>query len=368
MLISVELYGAGGVETHVLNLCELARSLNMEVTLVSRVARDTVPLLRFVEQLGIRHLTTPWARRGDALRLSQLWARAFWPFLLRRDYDVLYTFGIGRFTRFLQKFLAPSGRVIWHILGDPKHIPDIASTVSLGDVNIVVVESETHARAIREHLVTPADVEILPALALTAATERAQTRGVAGEARVSFLGRFDENKGVRWLIDAWPRLDIQPARLQFIGDGPLRPELEAAARSMSGEVFVRSGWTSAGELADILGETDLVVLPSASEGIPLVLMEAMSHGVPFAASDVGAIKDLAGGSADVRVAPRGAPLERAIEDLVRALRAKQIDQARLQRHYISRYDPAVVTSRWKSLLLGAHSESTARASTVECPA
>src|SRR5437868_12882565 len=81
ILISAELYGPGGAETHILNLCELARASQMQVTLVSRVARAGVPLVGAIDRLGIRHLTTPWARRGKALRLSQMWARIVWPFV-----------------------------------------------------------------------------------------------------------------------------------------------------------------------------------------------------------------------------------------------------------------------------------------------
>src|SRR5438105_4113022 len=119
ILISADLYGPGGAETHVLNLCKLARASHMDVTVVSRVCRDGVPLIRVADKLGIHHIATPWARRGNALRLSQLWARAVWPFLLGREYDVLYTLGVGRFTKFLRSFLSADGRVIWHILGDP---------------------------------------------------------------------------------------------------------------------------------------------------------------------------------------------------------------------------------------------------------
>ena len=78
------------------------------------------------------------------------------------------------------------------------------------------------------------------------------------------------------------------------------------------------------------------------------MLECMAHGVPFVATDVGAIRGLADGNGDVRVAARGAPLMVAIENMVQAIRDGKIDNARLQRYYNERYAFPMVADRWRS--------------------
>ncbi len=82
------------------------------------------------------------------------------------------------------------------------------------------------------------------------------------------------------VLDAFQRLDWPNAVLAFIGDGPLRAELEAQAGDDTRVRFV-------GFRADIdawYAAADAVVAASLEEQFYLVLLEAMSAGLPLAAS------------------------------------------------------------------------------------
>src|SRR5881396_1267614 len=98
ILVSAELHGVGGTETHLLNLCRVLRRSGAQVTLVTRIARAEVPLVQEAAALGIRHVSTPFARHRDLLRASTAWSYATWPLRLERGFDALYSFGVGRFT------------------------------------------------------------------------------------------------------------------------------------------------------------------------------------------------------------------------------------------------------------------------------
>ncbi|MGF6899193.1 glycosyltransferase [Paraburkholderia sp. GAS348] len=77
----------------------------------------------------------------------------------------------------------------------------------------------------------------------------------------------------------------------FVGDGPDRQALEQA---ISEDKFLRSHMLSLGHRADvsqILGVSDLVVLPSAYEGVPLVLIESIIAGRPVLASNVSGLSE-----------------------------------------------------------------------------
>src|SRR5437588_261852 len=78
-------------------------------------------------------------------------------------------------------------------------------------------------------------------------------------------------------------------------------------------------WLDGPELSTILANVDLIVLPSETEGLPVVLLEALAHGVPFVASDVGAVRTLAEDNPDVRVVPlENDAFARAICEMVAA--------------------------------------------------
>src|SRR5215471_18796066 len=98
VLITARLYGAGGVETHLLNLCRLLVEHGAEVTLVTRYANPTAPLVQFAHEIPVRLITTPFAENLSWFRLSTGWAFMFWPLLLsKRGFDVLYSTEISQF-------------------------------------------------------------------------------------------------------------------------------------------------------------------------------------------------------------------------------------------------------------------------------
>jgi len=107
----------------------------------------------------------------------------------------------------------------------------------------------------------------------------------------------------------------------LVGDGPDRATLEAMAkRSPRLRGHVRfAGAVSHDVLPDWYRAANVLVLPSRSEGVPTVLLEAMACGLPFAASDVGSIRDLLpfGASAVVPEGDVGA-LTAAITDVLAA--------------------------------------------------
>lgn len=110
-----------------------------------------------------------------------------------------------------------------------------------------------------------------------------------------FVGRLAAVKGVPVLFDALTALikDHPTVLLRLIGDGPDREELEARAAKMGLTDHVEfCGYKSQGEVAEALAETDIFVLPSFAEGVPVVLMEALATQVPVVTSRVAGVPEL----------------------------------------------------------------------------
>ena len=100
-------------------------------------------------------------------------------------------------------------------------------------------------------------------------------------------------KGHDLLFAALARLPsaARPARVELLGDGPLRASLERAARDLAEDIEVRfHGFRD--DLPRVLPAADVVVLPSRNEGLPLALIEAMAASLPVVATAVGGVVDL----------------------------------------------------------------------------
>lgn len=98
-------------------------------------------------------------------------------------------------------------------------------------------------------------------------------------------------KNQKILIDALKLLEKKNIYLIIAGDGPARCELEVYAGKQGVSERVRFlGWSEG--IADVLNASDVFVLPSLSEGLPICLLEAMSIGLSCIASRVGGIREI----------------------------------------------------------------------------
>jgi glycosyltransferase involved in cell wall biosynthesis len=121
---------------------------------------------------------------------------------------------------------------------------------------------------------------------------------------LGIVGRLSREKGVDVFLRAASLLAREDTRFSavVVGDGPDRPSLEALARELG--VAERVRFTGSLEnMRAVYEAIDLLVIPSRSEGLPNVLLEALAHDRPVAATRVGAIpavldSPLAGALAD----------------------------------------------------------------------
>lgn len=113
--------------------------------------------------------------------------------------------------------------------------------------------------------------------------------------RVAFVGRLDPVKGALLLIEAMAQvLKTHPdATLTLAGDGPSRAPAEARAKALGIDGAVHfAGFMTQGQVADLLANSDMLVLPSFAEGLPVVYMEALASRIPVVASRVAGVQEL----------------------------------------------------------------------------
>lgn len=164
------------------------------------------------------------------------------------------------------------------------------------------------------HVRGPVDVipNIVPDPVASAVPPDAATDG---RLRVMFLGRYDtHSKGLDWLAAALRETRAQWTgwmRFAFHGDGVGRPLLEALAGDCGPGNVVVNGWSDS---YSALAGADLMILPSRTEGFPLVFIEAAKAGVPVLASRFTGAAELLGDGAWLDVGD-AAGLLKALERL-----------------------------------------------------
>ena len=128
----------------------------------------------------------------------------------------------------------------------------------------------------------------------------------AAEPVIAVIGRLSPEKGadIALAVLARVRRIVPRARLLVVGEGPERTTLGRQADQLG--VADAVGWLGyRDDVRAIYREADVVLVPSRSEGLPNVVLEAMGHGVPVVATAVGGVPELVVHACTGYLAPTG---------------------------------------------------------------
>src|SRR2546423_5565511 len=230
---------------------------------------------------------------------------------------------------------------------------------------VVAISSYTAAE-LRELADVP--VEVIPYTAALPPDSPARAAAPAARSTILFVGRLVERKGVVYLLEALAKLQT-PARLEIGGDGAERARPEGLARRLAvPDPVVFLCKLPDPDLHPADQAADVFVLPSTldargdTEGLGVVLLEAMHYGVPVIASRVGGIVDIVAHNESGVLVPPGEPaalataIDRLLSDRALARRYGEAGKERLRLEFS--WD--AITKRWDTLYrsLSAPRQST----------
>jgi glycosyltransferase involved in cell wall biosynthesis len=112
---------------------------------------------------------------------------------------------------------------------------------------------------------------------------------------IGYIGRLSEEKGILNFISAFSRIHTENPKINFFigGDGVLRDQIKSRIFSEGlKEKVTCTGWIPHNELPAYLNNLKLLVLPSYTEGLPNIMLEAMACGTPVLVTPVGAIPEI----------------------------------------------------------------------------
>lgn len=163
-----------------------------------------------------------------------------------------------------------------------------------GLADVVVVIGPAARRFVTEELKVPAERVEIVINGVPAATQPRRTRQADGVQRVMFLGNLGHRKGVDELLQALARPGFDRERLEVtIAGGGDVEGYRAQTRQLGIADFVRlPGWCDQAQTAALLANTDVLILPSYDEVLPLVILEALANGVAVICTEVGEVPSL----------------------------------------------------------------------------
>jgi len=171
---------------------------------------------------------------------------------------------------------------------------------------------------------------------------------------VGYIGRLSGEKGIFNLIEAIPEILGKFNDIEFliIGDGDLKEKINSYLYKHNLSSNVRLlGWVPHDELPSFLNKLKLVILPSYTEGLPNIMLEAMACGTPVLATSVGAIPDVITDDKTGFIMENNSP-ECIAENVIRALNSPDMEQiAEAGKRFVEKnFTFESVVERWKELL------------------
>ena len=171
---------------------------------------------------------------------------------------------------------------------------------------------------------------------------------------IGYIGRLSGEKGVQHFAQALPAIlsDRQDLHVLIGGDGQLKETIEVSLQEQALTARVDlPGWISHDDLPRYLNQLRLLVLPSYTEGLPNIMLEAMACGTPVLATPVGAIPDVIIDGKTGFIMENNSP-ECIAENVIRALSSPDLGLiAEDGRRFVEEnFTFERVVERWKEVL------------------
>lgn len=343
----------GGMERHVCALACVLATREHTVKLITTSNSLSQELRTNLTDRGVQVRELARARGKAGKLLKGVW-------LLREAmrsentrWDLIYTHGQSALARVAWFAARPHTRIVHHhhTAADPKEQSTWSGTFRrvLKQAPEIVACSQATQRSLAKAL-RRRDVRYHPYLtsAPVAATE-VKDRAPASDAKLNFgfMGRLVAEKGIATLCALSKQTELADIAWHVHGAGAAFPPSYFADFP---NVVYHGPYASGPQQARILQSLDALVLFSAhNEGMPLSLLEAMSAGVPWIATDRGGTREMAVSEANcivVEDSPSLETLANAVREMANRLRSGVTSRQEQRRVYDRYFSPTVVSHAW----------------------
>jgi glycosyltransferase involved in cell wall biosynthesis len=344
----------GGAQTHVLDLaCSMRTDFEVSVATGEEGFLTEACRERSIPVYVLPHLQREVRPIADARAFGEIWQLIR---KLRPDLLHLHTFKAGFLARLAGRILGiPSVYTIHAWLYGTAAVSRLSSALSGPCERLaahwcerIITVSRAGARVLRGHRIGSPSKLVTIHNGLPDCSEQARLSPTETPV-ITMVARFIEGKDHELLLRAFASIPKGP-RLRLVGDGPTRASAESLARELGIQEQV-DFLGNRDDVASLLSTSDLFVLASRSEMLPISILEAMRAGLPVIASDVGGVGEAVTHNENGFLVPSGSvsALAQALTDLTSdyALRLR-MGQAGRQR-FIDQFLNSSMRERTRSI-------------------
>ncbi len=292
-VLSAEVGEIGGAAKSTRLLCEALSRIGKRVTLFLTVPPDssTSQKLRAQNIEVVPSLIRLGCRWGLPSRVNAV--RLFFQSIISPP-ALIHCQGLSAEAKYLLQLPRTAPVYLWENTEALPHVKFVNQTIHryLHKAAAVLAPSQTIANNVRLTYGYKGKITILPFWVDQPDKNDRASNERSGN--LLYLGRFDTDKGIESLCEAFRRVQkLHPsAKLTICGDGDRGLVERLAANNPAIDV---RGRVVGQEFEEVISDSDVVVLPSLNEGYPLCLLEACARRKPVISTSVGSVPELFGG-------------------------------------------------------------------------
>lgn len=352
----------GGIETHIKSLAKVLTNAGADVTVAAKWVKTPQEYEAYFKSTGVRlvypKLATKIATLGlpkkvTTLILNLLAVVTFRFQLKPASFDLVSVNATGFFGERLRRYVKPrSGQLTYHehqTIHNLQHV-SLKTIDMFNRMSFVSVNASLDYQKVVTLLNDKSKAYILPALASAESKLPELAKKTRGKLfSVAFVGNVGATeKGAHKLLHLWRLNNIQDMSLTFYGPNP-----ESLGDISDVPQVKVAGSFSPKDIALVFASIDLLVHPADNESLGLVLIEAMAHGVPFVATHVGGMIDIALNNPSVlTVNNTQEAIYLGIMQMRKRIENGEIDSNALQAQYENKWSAKVLGEQWVQRYIG----------------
>jgi len=292
----------GGIERHCQELYPRLAKLNCDVTILAR--KGYVSNQQY-EYKGVKVIPLWTPRKKSIEAIFHTAIGILWLSRRRKDYDIVHIHAIG------PSLLAPAARWLGFVLVITDHGPDykrkkwgpfarfmlrLGERLGARHAHLIIAVSKN----IRDILIEKYRPDVyyvpngisIPGQVLT--TLSLSRFGLEPARYFMAVGRLVPEKGFHDLIEAYAKLNTD-WKLVIVGDADHKDKYSRSLKKRAAQIdgVVMTGFQKGRALGELYSNSGLFILPSYYEGLPIVLLEAVSYNLPILVSDIPANREVA---------------------------------------------------------------------------
>ena len=346
LVFATQYMPTGGIESHLREFCQQLAASGAAIDLV--VANSMMPpeAEAFFRRVCRRVYLGGHGRSNRRL----LWLGGVGLRLAGRRYAALYTNGQGNSFELLTRLVPRRGRWVHHhhTAGDAADqttwSPSYQRSLRVADAVVACARrnaDDMQASLGRPVLSIPCFSRAVPASAPPP----------ANPLRFGYYGRLIREKGIDALCQLSEEPELQDIEFHIWGEGEAYP---VGFFAQYPRLRFHGAFSGRAGLGAVINGLDAYLLLSTNpEGLPIALLEVMSAGLPWLATDRGGIPDIACDPLATRLLPTTATLaemKAAVLDLAADLRQGKVSRSAQQAQYAARFSAPVLVARWRDTL------------------